>query len=75
MFESEPGRISDELMDNSYFTTRGRPNEGMRLVWLPKDEDDLNFFDTNFKISDADAGNNALIDVADMSLSAANLLV
>jgi hypothetical protein len=54
-------------MDNGYFVTRARPREGMRLVWLPKDEDDLNFSDTNFKILDTNAAVDSLYGLSDMN--------
>lgn len=47
------GRISDEIVDNGYFSVRARPREGMRLVWLPKDEADFEFFDCNHRLNDA----------------------
>lgn len=40
VYESEVGRISDEIVENGYFNTHGRPNEGVRLVWIPKDNSD-----------------------------------
>lgn len=52
MYESEVGRLSDEIVENGYFLTRGRPSDGCRLVWVPKDNADTEFFDSNFKIED-----------------------
>lgn len=61
MFEAAPHKISDEIIENGYFITRGRPQEGMRLVWFPKNTDQLELYDANYKIVDSNAANDALI--------------
>lgn len=43
VFETGPERVSDEIVENGYFVTRGRPHEGMRLVYLPRDTKDLEY--------------------------------
>lgn len=40
VYESEVGRISEEIVENGYFNVRARPFEGVRLVWLPRDNSD-----------------------------------
>lgn len=42
------GQFSDDIINDGYFVVRGRPREGIRLVWMPKEEDDLNFSDNNW---------------------------
>ena len=65
VYESEIDRISDDIIDNGYYVARGRPREGMRQVWFPKDDGDLEFFDSNNKIIDNEEGANQDLIPAD----------
>lgn len=43
IFDSTPFTINEEHIEEGYFPTKVKPMEGLRLVYLPKDEKDLTF--------------------------------
>lgn len=59
--------MSDEIIENGYYLARGRPTQGTRQVWFPKDDGDLQFFDTNYKINDTEEGSNQILDTDDFN--------
>ena len=50
VFDSTLGRISEDVVENGYYITRGRPHEGMRLSYLPRDESDLEWCNMDYKV-------------------------
>ena len=58
VYEAEIGRIDTNIVENGYFNVRGRPSQGARLVWIPKDNGDQEFFDTNSIIVNSNTGAN-----------------
>jgi len=51
IFDQNPFTVSEEIIEEGYFVTRGKPADGMRLVYLPKDERDLEFADTSTRLT------------------------
>lgn len=49
--DSSPTVMTDEIIENGFFVSRGRPNEGMRLVYIPRDQGDLEFFENSHLIN------------------------
>lgn len=48
VYNATPFEISDEVIEEGHFTSLNvRPKEGTRLVYYPKDPNDLNFQPTN----------------------------
>lgn len=43
-------KISEQIVENGYFVRRSRPNEGSRLVYLPKDQEDLEYAPQTFML-------------------------
>jgi len=39
------------MVENGFFVRRSRPSEGSRLVYIPKDDGDLEFCPQEFKFS------------------------
>lgn len=51
VYNVSPFELSDEVIEEGHFATKNvRPNEGIRLVYYPKDPDDLNFIPSNITI-------------------------
>ncbi len=50
VFDSTLGRISEDVIENGYYITRGRPHEGIRLAYLPRDESDIDYCGLDYKI-------------------------
>jgi hypothetical protein len=50
VFDSSLGRISEDVIENGYYITRGRPHEGVRLAYLPRDESDIDYCGLDYKI-------------------------
>lgn len=50
VFDSTLGRISEDVIENGYYITRGRPHEGIRLAYLPRDEGDLEYCGLDYKV-------------------------
>lgn len=46
VFDGNPWLISEERIEEAYMTHRCKPSEGMRMVYMPKDEKDLEFAPT-----------------------------
>ena len=53
VMDSTLGRISEDVIENGYYITRGRPHEGMRLAYLPRDEADIEYCALDYKIKHA----------------------
>jgi len=43
LFDSTPFTISEENIEDGYFPVRCKPSQGLRMVYLPKDDRDLEF--------------------------------
>lgn len=43
VYDSTLGRISEDVIENGYYISRGRPHEGIRLAYLPRDDGDLEY--------------------------------
>lgn len=56
IFDSTPFNINEEHIEEGYFPTRCNPSHGIRLVYLPKDEADLEFSPTQLKMEVRDPG-------------------
>lgn len=52
VYDSTLGRISEDVIENGYYISRGRPHEGIRLAYLPRDEGDLEYANLDYKILD-----------------------
>lgn len=50
-WEHKPPGISEERVENGYHVYRGRPSEGVRMVWLPKDKSDSDFYGDDWNIN------------------------
>ncbi len=50
VFDSTLGRISEDVIENGYYITRGRPHEGIRLSYLPRDEGDIEYCGLDYRI-------------------------
>lgn len=50
VYDSTLGRISENVVENGYYISRGRPNEGIRLAYLPRDDGDLEYTGLDYKI-------------------------
>lgn len=51
VYNVSPFELSDEVIEEGHFTSKNvRPKEGIRLVYYPKDPDDLTFTPTNISI-------------------------
>jgi len=50
VLESKIGQFSDDIINDGFFVTRCRPREGIRLNWLPKEEDDNDFYGTDQQV-------------------------
>lgn len=50
MWECKPPGVSEERIENGYFVHRGKPSEGIRMVWLPKDKSDCDFYNSDYFI-------------------------
>ena len=48
VFTSSPLVLSEEVIENGYFVTRKRPMEGVRMVWIPKCDEDLEYAPQEF---------------------------
>ncbi len=60
VFDSSLGRVSEDVIENGYYITRGRPHEGIRLAYLPRDEGDLEYTGLDYMIKHA-AGDDIVI--------------
>lgn len=47
MFDKNPWLVSEDEIEESYMTCRAKPNQGIRMVYMPKDEKDLDFAPCN----------------------------
>ena len=43
VYDSTLGRISEDVVENGYYISRGRPHEGIRLAYMPRDEGDIEY--------------------------------
>lgn len=50
VYDSTLGRISENVVENGYYISRGRPNEGIRLAYLPRDDGDLEYTGLDYKV-------------------------
>lgn len=62
VFDATIGMISEDIVENGYYITRGRPHEGMRLSYLPRDESDTEYCDLNYKIRFTGTNSNYAVD-------------
>lgn len=46
LFDTTPFNIAEDTIEEGYFVTRAKPSQGIRLVYLPKDDKDLQFAPT-----------------------------
>jgi len=49
VFDSKLGHMSEDIVENGYYTVRGRPHEGIRLAYLPRDETDLSWCNLDYR--------------------------
>jgi len=42
-FTSSPLLLSENVIEDGYFKCMAKPSEGVRLVWIPKDDADLEY--------------------------------
>ena len=48
IFSGTPFTTSeDHIEDAQYFKAKGRPHEGLRLIYVPRDEDDMQLHEIN----------------------------
>jgi hypothetical protein len=50
VYDSTLGRISENVVENGYYISRGRPNEGIRLAYLPRDDGDLEYTGLDYRV-------------------------
>jgi len=62
ILDNSIGLMSDDIVDNGYYITRCRPSEGARLVYCPRDNSDLEFFDMSYVITDSQGGTNQVFN-------------
>lgn len=43
VYNATPFTLNDDLIEEGYMPIRARPHEGIRLVYMPKDDADLEF--------------------------------
>jgi hypothetical protein len=55
VYDSTLGRISENVVENGYYISRGRPNEGIRLAYLPRDDGDLEYTGLDYRIGKRDS--------------------
>ena len=69
VFDSTLGRISEDVIENGYYITRGRPHEGIRLSYLPRDEADLEYCGLDYRVRH-EAGDGVVVPKLDYQNSA-----
>jgi hypothetical protein len=50
VFNATPFTLSEDIIEEGYFPVRAAPHEGLRFVYVPKDEKDLQFTPLQRKI-------------------------
>lgn len=50
LFDSNPWLVTEDAIEESYMHCRAKPSQGMRAVYMPKDEKDLEFATTAIKL-------------------------
>ena len=48
IWEKSPAVVSDEIVEDGFYINRGTPREGCRLVYMPRDNSDFEFWDTDY---------------------------
>jgi hypothetical protein len=43
VYNATPFTLNEEIIEEGYMPVRGRPHEGVRMVWMPRDEEDLEY--------------------------------
>lgn len=56
LYDKNPFNLSQEAIEEGYFPTQVKPSKGLRLVYLPKDDRDLEFATTNIKLEPTGTG-------------------
>jgi hypothetical protein len=51
VYDSTLGRISEDVVENGYYISRGRPHEGIRLAYLPRDDGDLEYTALDYRVN------------------------
>ena len=54
VYDSTLGHISENVVENGYYISRGRPHEGIRLAYLPRDDGDLEYTGLDYRIQRID---------------------
>lgn len=54
VYDSTLGRISENVVENGYYISRGRPHEGIRLAYLPRDDGDLEYTALDYRVKSAE---------------------
>lgn len=63
-FDTNPWLLSEDVIEESYMTCRAKPSQGVRMVYMPKDEKDLDFAPTNIRMN-ISQGNRNTFDAND----------
>lgn len=50
LYDKTPFTVSQECIEEGYFVTKAKPSQGLRMVYLPKDERDLEFVPCDMKM-------------------------
>lgn len=65
VWESQPPFISDEIVENGYYVQRNRPMTGSRIIYVPRDNSDLEFYGSEMEVIDGNAGVDNILSVED----------
>jgi len=60
VYNGTPLTLSEDMIEEGYMVTRCRPHEGLRMVYTPKDDRDLEFCPSNKKLRRT-AGGESLV--------------
>lgn len=47
IYNGTPFTLNDDQIEEGYMPVRGRPHEGIRMVYMPRDDRDLEFSPAN----------------------------
>lgn len=50
-FTSSPLLLNEEIIEDGYFKTCTKPREGLRMVWIPKDDADMEYTPQEYKLN------------------------
>lgn len=51
VLDQSPNAISSSIINQGYNVVRARLREGVRMIWLPKDEEQTELWETNYMIN------------------------